>query len=111
MHHTISYYSVLQYTDPVYPVLYSYINCLNKNKKFWEQLIAHFPFTTYWEFDTIRTAEKILLQQFFYCCVCIRCHGKVFTEPLLSNDSGGNTQTHRQQGDLISLLLFLAYFP
>jgi hypothetical protein len=61
--------------------------------------------------------------------VCIRYSGKVstellprndkgiFTEPLPSNDKGaftdqlpsndrGDTQTHRQQRDLISLLLF-----
>jgi hypothetical protein len=29
----------------------------------------------------------------------------------IQNLTGGNTQTHREQGDLISLLLFLAYFP
>jgi hypothetical protein len=28
------------------------------------------------------------LQQFFYCCVCIHCRGKVFTEKLLRNERG-----------------------
>jgi hypothetical protein len=28
------------------------------------------------------------VQQFFYCCVCIRYRGNVFTEPLPSNDRG-----------------------
>jgi hypothetical protein len=48
---------------------------------------------------------KRRVQQFFYCCVCIRYRGNVsaeplpsnirgiFTEPLSSNDKG-NTQTH-----------------
>jgi hypothetical protein len=70
------------------------------------------------------------VQQFLYCCVCIRYRGNVsterlpsdngiFTEPLPSNDRGsfteplpsndrGVTHTHiqRQQRDLISLLHF-----
>jgi hypothetical protein len=28
------------------------------NKKFWESLLAYFPFTTYWVYDTLRTAQK-----------------------------------------------------
>jgi hypothetical protein len=49
--------------------------------------------------------------QFFYCRVCIRCRGNVFTESLPSNDkgSGSDTQTHRQQGDITSLILFFRY--
>jgi hypothetical protein len=45
-------------------------------------------------FDTTRTAYKTTVQQFLYCCVCIRCRGNVFTEPLPRNDSG-DTQTAR----------------
>jgi hypothetical protein len=56
--------------------------------KFWEELIANFPFTT--SEYTIRHAphRKYGVQQFFYSCVCIRCSGNVFTEPLPSNDRG-----------------------
>jgi hypothetical protein len=36
--------------------------------------------------------------------MCIRCRGNVFTEPL-SRNIRRETQAHRQQGDLISLLL------
>jgi hypothetical protein len=73
--------------------------------------------------------RKRSVQQFFYCCVCIRYRGNVstdplpsndkgnFTEPLPSNDKGsftkplpsndrGDTQTHTQQPNLISLLYF-----
>jgi hypothetical protein len=50
--------------------------------------------------------RKRRFQQFFYCCVCIRYRGNVyteplpskdkgiFTEPLPSNDNGGYTDTH-----------------
>jgi hypothetical protein len=38
--------------------------------------------------------RKHRVQQFIYCCVCIRCRGKVFTEPLPSNNRG-LTQTAR----------------
>jgi hypothetical protein len=37
--------------------------------------------------------RKRRVQQFFYCCVCIRCRGKVFIEPLPSNVSGRHTDT------------------
>jgi hypothetical protein len=32
--------------------------------------------------------RKRCVQQFFYCCVRIRCSGKVFTKPLPSNKKG-----------------------
>jgi hypothetical protein len=40
-------------------------------------------------FSLIRHGDhkKRRVQQFFYCQVCIRCSGNVFTEPLRSNDS------------------------
>jgi hypothetical protein len=56
------------------------------NKKFWEELIAYFPL--------------IRVQQFFYCCVCIRCRRNVFAEPLLSKDTGLHIQTHRLMGGI-----------
>jgi hypothetical protein len=31
---------------------------------------------------------KRRVQQFFYCCLCIRYRGNVSTEPLPSNDKG-----------------------
>jgi hypothetical protein len=33
-----------------------------------------------------RQRRKRRVQQFLYCCVCIRCRGNVFTYPLSSND-------------------------
>jgi hypothetical protein len=53
---------------------------------------------------------KRRVQQFFYCCVCIRYCGNVSTEPLPSNDKviftepfpsnekGIHIQTHRLMG-------------
>jgi hypothetical protein len=55
------------------------------------------------------------VQQLLYCCVCIRCRGIMFIEPLRSNYrlfwlhySGYQVleRAHRQLGDHISLLLF-----
>jgi hypothetical protein len=50
--------------------------------------------------------RKRRVQQFFYCCVCIRGRDEVFIEGLPSNEccltviAGGiHTQAHRQQGD------------
>jgi hypothetical protein len=49
--------------------------------KFWQELVAFFPM--------IRNApNRKGVQQFFYCCVCIRFHGEVVTKPLPSNDRG-----------------------
>jgi hypothetical protein len=50
------------------------------NKKFWEELIAHFPSTRY------GPHRKRRPQQFFYCCMRIRFSGNIFAEPLPSND-------------------------
>jgi hypothetical protein len=50
-------------------------------------------------------SSDIEIKGFFYCCVCIRCSGHVFREPL-SSDVMGDTQTNRQQGDIISLNSF-----
>jgi hypothetical protein len=40
------------------------------------------------------------VQQFFYCCVCIRYRGNVPIEPLPSNDKGIHIQTHRLMGEI-----------
>jgi hypothetical protein len=37
------------------------------------------------------------VKEFFYCCVCILCHGNVFTKPLPSNDRG----IHRHIGSKV----------
>jgi hypothetical protein len=74
---------------------------LIKNKEFWEQLIADFPLIRH---EPRRTQR---LQQFFYCRVCIRCRGEIYTEPLPSNDRGYTyRQTHER--DLGSTLLIRA---
>jgi hypothetical protein len=69
-----------------------------ENKEFCEELIVYFPFT--WHEPNI----KRRVQQFFYCCMCIRFRGNVLqgrclaksgccvvTELLLSNDRRGHT--------------------
>jgi hypothetical protein len=100
---------------------------IGKCKKFWEGLIAYFPLIRHEPYIKRR------VQQVFYCCLSIRSRGNYFTDPLLSNrwilikthrlmgemkyppsfiktDSGiqklRGSWVHRQQGDLISLLLF-----
>jgi hypothetical protein len=42
----------------------------------------------------------IWVQQFFYCCVCIRSHGEVSAEPLPSKDRGIDIETHRLMGKI-----------
>jgi hypothetical protein len=59
------------------------------NKKFWEELIAYFPL--------------IHVEQFFYCCVCIRCRRNVFAKPLLSKDTGLQIQTYRAMGGIYKI--------
>jgi hypothetical protein len=58
------------------------------NKKFSEELIAYFPLIS------LAPRRKRGVQQLFYCCVCIYCHGNVFTKPLPSKDKG---YTHRHR--------------
>jgi hypothetical protein len=59
------------------------------NNKFYEELIAYVPL--------IRRGSYIKrrVQRFFYCCICIRCRGKFYAEPLPSNGRGIYIQTHR----------------
>jgi hypothetical protein len=61
-------------------VIFVRLNELNRNKNFCKELIAYFPLVQH------EPHRKRLVQQLFYCCVCIRCSGNVFTEPLPSND-------------------------
>jgi hypothetical protein len=65
----------IQFRTVYFPVSYL-------NNKFWEQLIIYVPL--------MRRGphRKLRLQRFFYCCVCIRCPGNGFTEPIPSNDRG-----------------------
>jgi hypothetical protein len=44
--------------------------------------------------------RKRRVKQVFYYCVCIRCCGNVFSEPLPSNDRGLHIQTHRLMGGI-----------
>jgi hypothetical protein len=62
-------------------------------KKFWEELIACFPLIRHGPHRNRR------VQQFIYCCVCIRCRVNVFTEPLPSNDRM-DTHTDRLMGGI-----------
>jgi hypothetical protein len=66
---------------------------------------SQFSFTTYWVFDTTRTAQKTPRPTVLFF-LCIRYSGDVFTKLLSSNDRGGGTQIHRQHGDLTSFLSF-----
>jgi hypothetical protein len=49
--------------------------------------------------------RKWRVQQFFYCCVCIRYRSNVSTEQLSIKDKG-DTHTHRQQRGHMSQLYF-----
>jgi hypothetical protein len=62
-----------------------------RTKKFREELIAYFPLIRY------ESHRKRSVQQFFYRCVCVRCCGNLFTEPLPSNDKG---DTHKDKQTL-----------
>jgi hypothetical protein len=86
-----------------------------KNKKFWEELIADFPW-----YDTGHI-ENDASNNFYIACVFVTAGNDreiyterlpsnqkgIFTEPLPSNDRGDTqTNTHTQQRDLIRLLNF-----
>jgi hypothetical protein len=70
---------------------------LFNNKKLWEELITYFPSKQH------GPHRKRHVQQFFYCFMCICYHGNVFPSSCVATREG---EIHRQQGDLISLLLF-----
>jgi hypothetical protein len=119
-----------------------YFRCKIINNKFWQELISYFHLIRH------EPHRKRRVQQFFYCCVCIRCRRNGFKELMPSNDRGWtcrqrqmwrtyevrrwdslrchgirtkfqrdwfnhsnvysvDTQTHRQHGDCMNLLLFL----
>jgi hypothetical protein len=50
--------------------------------------------------NTTRNAQKKRLSECFYCCLCIRCCGKVFTKPLPSNEKRIHIQTHTLMGGI-----------
>jgi hypothetical protein len=56
----------------------------NINKKFWEELLAYFPFIIYSVLDTTRTAQKTESSNSFIVA-CIRCYGNMFIKPLPNN--------------------------
>jgi hypothetical protein len=88
-HLGINLYLTYMYTYFIWP--------LRKNKKFSEEPIPYFP--------SIRHGphKKRRVQQFFYCCVRIRCRGTVSTEPLPSNNRRDtHTDTQTDERDLWS---------
>jgi hypothetical protein len=64
------------------------IHLKSRNKKFWEELIAYFPFIRH------GAQRKRRVQQLIYWCVCIRCRGNVFTKPLPSSDNRTHIHTN-----------------
>jgi hypothetical protein len=66
---------------------------IKNNKNAWEELIAYLPW-----YSTDRIKNDASVQQFFYCCMFIRCRGKIFTEPLPSNRRCIQIQRHRPMG-------------
>jgi hypothetical protein len=79
---------------------------LLEKKKFWEELIAYFLL--------IRHGPHIKQHvQEFFCRICIRCRGNVFTEPSPSNDRGMyiHTDTHTDGRDLWSTPLRWSQVP
>jgi hypothetical protein len=50
------------------------------SKKFWEELIAYFLSQHTVHLVRHRPHREHRIQPFFYCCVCIRCRGNVFTQ-------------------------------
>jgi hypothetical protein len=46
--------------------------------------------------------SRVIIQQLLYCCVCIRCRGNVFTEPLSRKDAGGGYTYRHIDSNVIS---------
>jgi hypothetical protein len=63
------------------------IRSLIINKKFWKELIAYFHLIRHW------LHRKRLVQQLFYCCLCIHCHSTFLTSCCLAT-TGGYTYGH-----------------
>jgi hypothetical protein len=53
-----------------------------KNEKFWEELISHLLFLWHGQH------RKRRVQQFLYCCVCIRCRCNPFTSRCIATIEG-----------------------
>jgi hypothetical protein len=49
----------------------------------------------YWAVAQKRPRRGLQKTPFFYCYVCVRCHGNVFTEPLPRNGGGEDYRKHR----------------
>jgi hypothetical protein len=68
--------------------------CCIKIKTVWEELITYFPLTRH------GPHRKRRVQQLLNFCMCIRCHGNVFTEPSPSIDKRIHIQTQRLMGGI-----------
>jgi hypothetical protein len=69
-----------------------FVGEMEQNIEFWQEPIDYCPFIRH------GSHRKRRDQQFFYCCMCIRCRCNVFTEPLPSNDRGIHIQAQRLKG-------------
>jgi hypothetical protein len=80
---------------PLSPGISLLMHNRRKNKKLVEKRISYFT--------SIRhgSHRKRRVRQFLYCCMCSHCSGKVFNEPLPSNDAEGtHTDTQTDGRDL-----------
>jgi hypothetical protein len=75
------------------------------NKNVWEDLIAYFHFIRH------EPHRKQRLQQFFFCCVCIRSRGNILWNHHLAMMEGINKQTQTDGRDLWSRGLRWAQVP
>jgi hypothetical protein len=114
IHHT----SKILWSDPVYFDILTVTQ--NKHKKFWEELIAYFPW-----YDTGHIENGASNISSIAACVFVtavtflpsRCLATIrgflpnrclaTTRGFLPSNNKGDTHTHRQRRDLISLLYFL----
>jgi hypothetical protein len=64
----------------------------SQKKKSREELTTYFPLIQH------GPHRKRRVQQFFYCCLCIHCHGNIFTEPLFKKIKGYTKDTQLMGG-------------
>jgi hypothetical protein len=101
---------------------------LSVNKKFWEELIAYFPWYDTSHIENFASNSSIVAFVFvtsvtflpsrclatirgFLLSWCLAMIRGLLPSCCLATIGGIYRHTHRQQRDLISLLYFLAYFP